>query len=205
MAACTVLSLPGWQGSGPDHWQTLWERRFGYQRVDQHDWERPLRGDWITHLEDVVTTPLLSKQEQKNAYPRWHSGDLTQNPQEESIVLVAHSLGCHLVAAWAAVSPSVGRVRAALLVAPPDPLRGDWPAALQSWRKPVLAPLPFPATCVVSRNDPFASPQAGQALAAAWGARCVALEGAGHINAASGLGDWPTGHAMLLDLAGSQI
>ncbi len=32
-----VLTLPGWHGSGPEHWQTLWEQQSGYQRVQQHD------------------------------------------------------------------------------------------------------------------------------------------------------------------------
>ena len=39
-----VLLLPGWQNSGPDHWQSRWEARYGYTRVQQHDWMRPLRG-----------------------------------------------------------------------------------------------------------------------------------------------------------------
>ena len=125
-----------------------------------------------------------------------------QNTGNTGVILVAHSLGCHLVAAWAAVSRSVGQVRGALLVAPPDTSRSDWPAALHSWRTPALQALPFKATCVLSSNDPFGSLAAGRALAAAWGAQCVELGAAGHINAGSGLGEWPAGRAMLLDLAG---
>ena len=49
-----VLLLPGWQDSGPGHWQTEWERQYGYVRVQQHDWMRPLRGDWSARLEEVV-------------------------------------------------------------------------------------------------------------------------------------------------------
>ncbi|RZI94330.1 MAG: alpha/beta hydrolase, partial [Rubrivivax sp.] len=33
-----VLLLPGWQNSGPDHWQSRWERLHGDERVEQHDW-----------------------------------------------------------------------------------------------------------------------------------------------------------------------
>ena len=40
-----VLLLPGWQGSGPDHWQSRWEQLHGHLRVEQHDWQRPLRGE----------------------------------------------------------------------------------------------------------------------------------------------------------------
>ena len=49
-----VLILPGWQNSGPEHWQSRWEALHGYRRVDQHDWMTPRRGDWIARLEDVI-------------------------------------------------------------------------------------------------------------------------------------------------------
>ena len=88
-----ILILPGWQNSGPDHWQSRWETLHGYRRVDQHDWMQPRRGDWIARLEDVILG--------------------TEGP----VVLVAHSLGCILTAAWAQVSRSTARVQGALLVA----------------------------------------------------------------------------------------
>ena len=49
-----VLILPGWQNSGPDHWQSRWEVLHGYRRVEQHDWMTPKRGDWMARLEEVV-------------------------------------------------------------------------------------------------------------------------------------------------------
>ena len=55
-----IFILPGWQNSGPQHWQSLWQTRFGYTRVEQHDWMRPLRGDWIARLEcgtDLMSGP----------------------------------------------------------------------------------------------------------------------------------------------------
>ena len=33
-----MLTLPGWQNSNADHWQTHWERRFAFKRVEQADW-----------------------------------------------------------------------------------------------------------------------------------------------------------------------
>ena len=54
MNPSAVLILPGWQNSGPLHWQSRWEAVHGYQRVAQHDWQRPLRGDWTARLEDVL-------------------------------------------------------------------------------------------------------------------------------------------------------
>ena len=42
MKPSNVLILPGWENSGPHHWQTLWEQRHGYVRVEQHDWNQAL-------------------------------------------------------------------------------------------------------------------------------------------------------------------
>lgn len=168
-----VLLLPGWLNSGPAHWQSRWEALYGYTRVQQHDWQRPLRGDWMAQLEEAVLC------------------------REGDVQLAAHSLGCHLVAAWAAHSRHAHRVRSALLVAAPDVARDDLPFDLHNWRKPVLQPLPFAATCVVSSNDPFGSETAGRAMAAAWGANVVQVGACGHINGESGLGDWREGHALL--------
>jgi uncharacterized protein len=202
----TVLLLPGWQDSGPAHWQSIWQARHGYTRVQQHDWQRPLRGDWCARLEEhVVNLLALQKTELTNqqilGLPAYSTHPTTNHPTDAGIVLVAHSLGCHLVAAWAAASRHASAVRGALLVAPPDVTQADLPPDLYGWRKPVLQPLPFAAICVVSGNDPFCSASAGRALAAAWGSRCVEAGPRGHLNSDSGLADWPAGHAMLLDLA----
>jgi predicted alpha/beta hydrolase family esterase len=171
-----VLILPGWQGSGPHHWQTFWEGAQGYRRVEQHDWARPLRGDWIARLEDVVLSC------------------------DEPAVLVAHSLGCILVAAWAAHSRNTHRVRAALLVAPADSERAEISDQLRGWSPIPTQPLPFPSVLVASRDDPFCRFHRTQFLAEAWGSRLIDQGAAGHINADSGLGDWPQGHALLREL-----
>jgi uncharacterized protein len=190
------LLLPGWQNSAPDHWQSLWEAQLGYQRVIQHDWMRPLRGDWITRLEDHV----LSIHEHSAQEVRRLPAQNTLKTEEKDILLIAHSLGCHLVAAWAALSKQTHRIRGALLVAPPDGVREQFPQDLKSWRKPVLQKLPFPSICVISSNDPFCDRQPGHAMAAAWGSRCVEIGNKGHINADSGLQDWPQGQAWVEEL-----
>ena len=171
-----TLILPGWQNSGPDHWQSRWEARHGYRRVDQHDWMHPRRGDWIARLEDVILS--------------------TEGP----VVLVAHSLGCILTAAWAQVSRSTVRVQGALLVAPGDAEREALRPVLPSWSPIVRQRLPFPSVLVGSRNDPYCSFERAQGMASDWGSRFVDLGERGHINAESGLGDWPEGHAQLLEL-----
>ena len=171
-----VLILPGWQNSGPEHWQSRWECVHGYQRVEQHDWMQPLRGDWIARLEDVLLDC------------------------HQPALLVAHSLGCIHAAAWASHSRNTGRVKAALLVAPPDTERDDIRQMLPSWSPVPLQKLPFKALVMASSNDPFCSPARARQFANAWGARFVDAGSRGHINADSGLGDWPDAHAQLLDL-----
>ena len=165
-----TLLLPGWQ--------TLWEARHGFVRAEQHDWMRPLRGDWNARLEEVV----LSR-----------SGP---------VLLVAHSLGCLLCAAWAAHSRHTSRVQGALLVAPPDLERPDLQTLLPSWIPLERRPLPFPAIVVASSDDPYGALERSQALAQAWGARFESAGARGHLNADSGLGDWPAGLAWLQALAG---
>ncbi len=175
-AAPRVLILPGWQNSGPQHWQSLWETAFGYQRVEQHDWMRPLRGDWVARLEDVILS------------------------DSTPAILVAHSLGCILVAAWASHSRNTGRVRGALLVAPGDVEREEIRPQLPGWAPVVMRPLPFRSVLAGSHNDPYCSLERARAMASAWDARFVDCGPAGHINADSGLGSWPAGQALLAGL-----
>ena len=172
--APTVLILPGWQNSGPEHWQSRWEDLHGYTRVQQHDWMRPLRGDWMAQLEEAVL-------------------DAPPGP----VVLAAHSLGCMLTAAWAAHSHNAHCVSGALLVAPGDPEREELQAVLKSWSPIVLQRLPFASTLLGSHDDPYCSVERAQHFANAWGSEFVDYGHKGHINAASGLGAWPEGRALL--------
>mgnify|MGYP004008064383 CR=1 FL=1 len=50
-----VLTVPGLNNSGPDHWQTLWEQRRGdCQRVDLGRWASPNRNAWGTRLDAAI-------------------------------------------------------------------------------------------------------------------------------------------------------
>jgi predicted alpha/beta hydrolase family esterase len=168
-----ILLLPGWLNSGAAHWQSRWEAQHGDRRVDQADWEWPRRGDWMARLDEALlddTRPAL---------------------------LVAHSLGCQLVAAWAAHSGQAARVKAAMLVAPPDTERDDMPPNLFNWRPIVRTRLPFPSLAVLSSDDPYCSgPRAAQ-MVADWGSESIHIGARGHVNGDSDLGDWPEGRAML--------
>lgn len=177
MANPRVLILPGWQDSGPGHWQTRWETRHGDLRVVQDDWHWPKRGDWMARLDEALLD------------------------DERPALLAAHSLGCLLVAAWAAHSRHTARVCGALLVAPPDVERADMPPQVQAWRPIVRRRLPFASTVVASRDDTMCSLERARALAQDWGSGFVDAGARGHLNADSGLGDWPEGRAMLQALA----
>lgn len=168
-----VLILPGWLDSGPTHWQSRWETLHGDRRVVQADWEWPRRGDWMARLEEVLLE---------------HEGPA---------VLVAHSLGCQLVAAWAAHTGQPQRVQAAMLVAPPDTEREDMPPNLFNWRPIVRSRLPFPSVVVTSSDDPYCRPDRAARMAADWGSETVDIGLRGHINGDSGLGDWPEGRTLL--------
>lgn len=168
-----VLTLPGWQSSGPEHWQSRWETLHGFQRVEQHDWMTPRRGDWLARLDEVVVD------------------------SPAPVVLVAHSLGCILTAAWASFSRHTHHVRGVLLVAPGDVEDPNLAPMLPGWTPIVRQPLPFPSILLGSRNDPYCRYERAEGLARDWGSRFIDMGERGHINAESGLGDWPEGLALI--------
>ncbi|SDD26247.1 hypothetical protein SAMN05444679_10938 [Variovorax sp. CF079] len=176
MTAPKILLLPGWQDSDPPHWQSRWEAVHGDHRVEQHDWMRPLRGDWSARLEEEIL-----------AAPG-------------QVALVAHSLGCILVAAWAAHSRNTHKVAAALLVAPGDLEREDLRELIPGWAPVVRQPLPFRALMIAANDDPYCAAERSRAMAGDWGARYIDAGRGGHLNGESGLGDWPHGRQLLNDL-----
>jgi predicted alpha/beta hydrolase family esterase len=172
-SAIRVLLLPGWLNSDEAHWQSRWEQLHGDRRVTQDDWLWPKRGDWMARLEEVLLE------------------------SDTPAVLGAHSLGCQLVAAWAAHSQHTKRVVGALLVALPDVERDDMPPQLAPWRPIVRTALPFPSTAVVSGDDPYCAPERAAEMAVQWGSELVSIGERGHINGESGLGDWAQGRELL--------
>jgi len=180
MPTTNILILPGWQNSGPAHWQSRWEALHGDVRVEQHDWMRPLRGDWISRLEDVLLA------------------------QTGPSILVAHSLGCMLTAAWASHSRNTHLVAGALLVAPGDSEQEELQLPLKSWLPVPLNRLPFKSILLGSQNDPYCSLARAKSFADAWGSEFMDYGARGHINAESGLGDWPEGRVLLAQLSSSR-
>jgi predicted alpha/beta hydrolase family esterase len=170
----TVLILPGIGGSGPEHWQTRWEQqRREYRRVQMPDWDRPDVDVWVSELEAAVAAAPAPA------------------------VVVAHSLGCLALAHYCGRG---GRVAAALLVAVPDPAGPEFPAVARTFADFPRMPLGFPSRVVASRDDSYGSFEFAQGCARDWGSAFTDVGAAGHINAESGLGDWPAGQALLAGL-----
>ena len=169
----TTVIVPGWRDSGPGHWQSLWAEQLpGAVRVVQDDWITPTRAAWVAALERTVL-----------AAPH-------------PVVIAAHSLGC---IATTHMGPEVAaRVRGALLVAPADPERRG---VLSDFAPVPHQALPYRSIVVASSNDPFCPIRLAGAYARAWGSEFVRMQNAGHINIASGHGDWPLGLALLESLA----
>lgn len=172
----TIVTVPGLGGSGPAHWQTLWEQsRPDTVRAELGMWDRPHRNVWVTKLDQAIRSARAP------------------------VVLVAHSLGCLAVAWWAELTrqPYGWPVAGALLVAPADVDRADAPAELAAFRPSPALPLPFPSILVASSDDPWAAIERSHSLAAAWGSHFVDAGAQGHLNAASGIGRWSEGHNLL--------
>lgn len=165
------LMVPGWNGSGPDHWQTRWQSALGATRVEQENWATPCPDTWTRTL------------------------DLYVRSAPGAVILIAHSLGCLTVVKWAQEKRAHStKVAGAFLVAPPD-LEHSYCRDLEIQRfSPVpLVALPFPSMLVASEDDHYASIDGARRLAAAWGSDFVSAGRAGHINPESGHCEWPAG------------
>ncbi len=174
----TLIIVPGLHSSGPEHWQSRWEReRDDCIRADLGVWDNPNPVVWIARLARTV-------------------GD-----HDGPSVLVAHSLGCLAVAWWAnGRGDPASKVLGALLVAPPDPEREGADARLRRFAPVPRQPLPFPAIVVASRNDPYATITRSKEMAANWSARFHDAGDIGHINVSSGLGSWSEGQELVKEL-----
>ncbi|GAA1834357.1 RBBP9/YdeN family alpha/beta hydrolase [Agromyces salentinus] len=173
----THLILPGIGGSGPEHWQTQWERELpGSIRIAPSSWDEPRLDDWLAAVDRASAV----------------AGDDT--------VIVAHSMGCLVAGEWLARNP--GRASAVLLVAPPDPDGERYPDAASEFARIGRHPLDVPALVVVSEDDPYGGVAYAAGLAEVWGARLVSVGAHGHLNADSALGGWPEGRQLLEGLVG---
>jgi len=173
-----VLILHGWQGSGPDHWQTWLAQR-------------------LTADGDEVRYPALPECDTP-CPDRWGAflhEELAALGHDGERIVICHSLGCVLWLREAHRVRAVDRVDRVLLVAPPCPgchveaLAGFFPTGAQADR---IARGAASTRLVCSDNDPYC-PQ--EAAAEHWGARLGLpvdlIPGGGHLNPDAGYGPWP--------------
>jgi predicted alpha/beta hydrolase family esterase len=183
----TVLIVPGLRDHVEAHWQTLLAARLA-ARGGQVRCVPPMgRGD----LDCATRVAAIEREAQAVAGP---------------LVLVAHSGGCVMVAHWARQTKRA--VHGALLAVPPDfdrPMPEGYPTveALRAsgWLPVPRRTLPFPSIVAGSRNDPLADYGRVSELARDWGSRLVDLGEVGHLNPASGFGEWPRAELFIAELA----
>ena len=174
-----VLIIPGLDNSGADHWQTHWERKLPHaERVDLGSWDDPRRNTWVNRL------------------------NLAIHKARRPVILVAHSLACHVVAWWNEYErpEAGGPVVGALLVAPPEAEQGDVDPRIARFGPVLKTPLPFPSILVASRDDHYIGFDRARRLARIWRSRFIDGGWVGHINADSGIRDWPFGQYLLRQL-----
>lgn len=166
------IILPGSGGSGEAHWQTRWQQAHpAMRRFSPASWDLPDFDNWVAALETSVS--------QAKTPP----------------VLVAHSLGCLLVAHWQQLSSR--EIRGAFLVAVPDPGAPDYPDYGLPFADTPQEPLRFPSLIVASTDDPYDPRGYARQKAGQWSSELHVVGPLGHINADSGIGAWPEGMDLL--------
>ena len=172
----SYLILHGYEGSGPDHWQT-WLA------------DRLQRGD------DTVAYPELPSPYAPNLQA-WRTAleeQLRELPGKP--VVVCHSLACLL---WLhhSAQPVLegGLAERVLLVAPPS--NAGAPREILNFFPVPLEPERLAGAAAVTRlvcapDDPYCPEGAVREYGEPLGLECDVLDGAAHINPDSGYGQWP--------------
>lgn len=175
----TILMVPGLREHVPEHWQTLLAAQLPRVRSVPP----------LTH--DKLSLPARVEAIQREL-------ERIDGP----VILVAHSAGVLMVVHWAARYSRP--IKGALLATPPD-LDASWPEHYPSpeslrangWTPLPRRPLPFPSLVCASDDDHLASADAVRGMAEDWEASLVPLGRVGHLNPASGYGEWPQAHELI--------
>lgn len=171
-----VVVIHGWQGSGPEHWQSLLARQLGEDGRD-------------------VRYPQLPDQDNPEL-PAWRSAlrEVLADLPPDGFDVVAHSLGAVLWLHHAAAPGDSPRPARVALVAPPSPrtavpeIAGFFPPPLDV---DALRKAADGTVLVASDDDPYLP----EGIAAAYGAplkiATTLVPGGGHLNTDAGYGEWP--------------
>lgn len=184
ITSATVLIIPGLREHVADHWQTLLAQKLPRVRS-----VAPLEHDKLSCAArvDAIDRALTSI--------------------DGPVIVVAHSAGVMMLAHWASRCAS-REIHGALLAAPADletPMPPGYPTidALDEhgWLPIPRDVLPFPSIVAASSNDPLTRLDRAREFARAWGSRFVELGAVGHLNPASGHGEWPLAEEFIGQLA----
>ena len=183
----TVLVVPGLRDHVDAHWQTLLAAALQAQGRPVHTVPPMGRKD----LDCAVRVAAIEREAQAIGGP---------------LVIVAHSGGVVMLAHWARKTRRA--VQGALLATPPDfdqPMPPGYPTLAEldagGWLPVPRDRLPFPSIVAASRNDPLGRYERVADLAQGWGSRLVDLGDVGHLNPASGHGEWPRACELMDELA----
>jgi hypothetical protein len=180
----TVLIVPGLRDHVPEHWQTL----------------------LASKLPCVAAVAPL-EQDKLSCAARVDAIDRALADIEGRVIVVAHSAGAIMIAHWAARGVTRNIV-GALLAAPADletPMPAGYPTTDtlrdHGWLPIPRGKLPFRSIVAASSNDALTRLARARELAQAWGSRFVELGEVGHLNPASGYGEWPLAEAFIRELS----
>lgn len=189
----SFLILHGFGGSTDGHWQEWLSERLCEKELNVYfpqfpDWNRPRKSVWLQVLNDTMN----------------------RIPEDENLVVVAHSLGCILWLHYAAQKKR-RHVNRAILVSPPsdspgpDTLNFFFPEESEQKHQAeeaIQSFYPFPADknslltaadktlIIVSTTDPFL-PGSSVLNFRTYNVPIILLPDMGHINVRSGYGPWP--------------
>ncbi len=176
----TIFILPGWQDSGPRHWQSIWLAKYPQAiKVVQNDWMYPEKKQWVETFHEYIE--------------KYNSKD---------IILVGHSLACAVIAHWSDeyFSHTHANITGALLVSPIDMDAPNFPKEIQGFSPICLEKLKFRSIVVASESDTWSNIQRTNYFAQCWGAEMINIGKQGHINVDAGFGEWPQGEKILQEL-----
>ena len=175
-----IFTVPGLYNSGPQHWQTYWEKEYGFTRIEHKEWETPACSDWLQNIDTTVTQYLL-----------------------EDIILIGHSLAWCTIVRWAEKYQRI--IKGALLAGPGDVDAPSYPPGTRGFAPMPIYRLPFPSIVIASSNDEYVTMERANYFANCRGSELANAGDLGHINSSSNPGNWPFGILQLQKLIQSLV
>lgn len=179
----TILIVPGLRDHVEEHWQTILERK----------------------LPNACSVAPI-EHDKLSCAARVEALQQTIAKIDGPVILVAHSGGVMITVHWA--QKYRRPIQGALLAAPADlesPLPAGYPTRDvlrdNGWLPIPRNSLPFPSIVAASTNDPLATFDSIAQYAKDWGSTLVDIGAVGHLNPASGFGEWTQADELIRRLA----